>query len=72
MSTHANRTARSQRRQITSTNSARPTPRGLEFDRDDLIRSIEISEDDILADLLYPFGHHDAPATGTPGSELPG
>jgi hypothetical protein len=33
-----------------------PTRR-LEINREDLIRSIEISEDEILDDLLYPADH---------------
>ena len=43
-----------------------PPRRRLEIDRQELIRSVEISDDEILDDLLYPADHR---AVRSGGSE---
>lgn len=58
MSTYAIRSKQARRKRLTSpVQSVVPAPSRFEIDREELIQSIEISEDEILDDLLYPADH---------------
>jgi hypothetical protein len=58
MSTYAIRSQQARQKRLTSPGqSLVPAPSRFEIDLEELIHSIEISEDEILADLLYPEDH---------------